>query len=137
MIADVYMHADLPALIRIFGSDFKSVEHAIAVNDEDEIILDAQIQKMYYVVDLYDLKISPDEMIKGAGLVVHPFKNFRHRNVIDILVIVPDHLYEETLQAFTSSILSDLPLKISNSMEEAIEYMESQHEVAPWSRFAS
>jgi hypothetical protein len=130
MIADVYIHPDLPALVRVFGSDFESVEHVIAVNDEDEIILDAQIQNMYYVVDLYDLNVSLDEILHTTDQAAHPFKNYRHHNVIENLVIVPDAYYESAVQTFQSSVFGDLPVKICASMEEALTYMESQQEVA-------
>jgi len=130
MIADVYIHPALPALVRVFGSDFNSVEHVLAVNDEDEIILDAQIQDMYYVVDLYDLTISLDEMINTADVDAHPFKNYRHQHVIENLIIVPNSFYETAVQTFQSSIFGDLPVRICASMEEALIYMEGQQEVA-------
>jgi hypothetical protein len=130
MIADVYIHPALPALVRVFGSDFNSVEHVIAINDEDEIILDAQIQDMYYVVDLYDLTISLDDMIKTADEDAPPFKNSRHQHVIENLIIVPHAFYERAVQTFQSPLFDNLPLKICASMEEALSYMEDQQEIA-------
>ena len=126
MIADVYIHSDLPALVRVFGSDFKLVEHAIAVNEEDEIILDAQTDKMYYVIDLCDLQISLGDMIRGANMASHQFKNYRHENVIENLMIVPHHLYKATAQSLDSSILGSVRLKIYSNRADALSYIHQQ-----------
>lgn len=129
MIADVYFHPDLPALVRVFGSDFKLVEHAIAINEEDEIILDAQTQKLYYIVNVCDMKISFDDMVKGANLAAHQFKNYRHHNVIENLIIVPNRLYEMAAQSLKSNIFGGLYLKTYYSMEDALSYIAQQQSV--------
>jgi len=124
MIADVYIHSDLSALVRVFGSDFKLVEHAIAVNEEDEIILDAQTHKMYYVIDLCDLQISIGDMIRGANMAAHQFKNYRHENVIENLMVVPHHLYKAAAQSLESSILGSVRLKIYSNRQDALSYIQ-------------
>jgi len=124
MIADVYIHSDLSALVHVFGSDFKLVEHAIAVNEEDEIILDAQTHKMYYVIDLCDLQISIGDMIRGTNMAAHQFKNYRHENVIENLMVVPHHLYKAAAQSLESSILGSVRLKIYSNRQDALSYIQ-------------
>lgn len=124
MIADVYMHPRLPALVRVFGSDFTQVEHAIAANEEDEIILDAQPHKMYYVVDLRKIQISFDEMVRNADVAAHQFKNYRHQNVIENLMIVPNRPYEMAI--YKSSVFGGLPLKTYYGLQDALAHIEQR-----------
>ena len=130
MIADVYIHPELPALVRIFGNDFRLVEHAIAINEEDEIILDDLTCKLYYVVDVRDVQMSFDDMVKGANMAAHQFKNYRHPNVIESLMIVPNRLYELAAQSLKSSVFGNLRVRTFYSVEDALSYIVQQQEVS-------
>jgi hypothetical protein len=130
MIADVYIHPELPALVRIFGSDFKLIEHAIAINEEDEIILDAQTTKLYYVVDVREVQLNFDDITRGASMAAHQFKNYRHQNVIENLMIVPNRLYDVAAQSLKSPMFGNLRLKTFYAIEDAFAHIERQLEVS-------
>jgi hypothetical protein len=105
------------------------VEHAIAINEEDEIILDEQTNRLYYVVDICQIKLNLDDMIRGANMAAHQFKNYRHPNVIENLMIVPNRLYEIAAQSLKSSVFGSLRIQTYYSFEEALDHINQQQGV--------
>jgi hypothetical protein len=129
MSTQVYIHPSLPALIRVYEKDFDFTTQYEAANLEDIAMLDAQTQKIYYVVDTSELVVSFENLLIGAHNAARTElgqRKYRNPNVIENIMVVRQRLVELAAQNLKAPALGAVEFKIFQTIEEALAYITQQ-----------
>ena len=119
-------HPTLPIIIRRYDDslDVSQVDPEILNQDSD--LINAQNQKVYYLLDIRDLHLGLDELLKAGNMASRKEGNLSNPNIIETLVVVPNRLLEMAAQGLRTATFGHMRVRAFRSVEDALEYVQKQ-----------
>src|SRR5688572_10192222 len=97
MANHIEKHPTLPIIIRRYSNLNISEVDPEAINETVNFI-NAQTEKIYYVIDVSDIRVSLEDLTKAGGMASAKNSTLSNENIIETLVIVPNRLIELAAQ---------------------------------------
>jgi hypothetical protein len=119
-------HPTLPVVIRRYDSNLDVSQVDPEIQDEDSMVINALSQKVYYLLDVRDLHLGLDELMKAGNMASRKEGNLSNPNIIETLIVVPNRLLEMAAQGLRTASFGHLRVRPFRSMEEALAYVEQQ-----------
>jgi hypothetical protein len=119
---------DYPAISITILSDFQSREHLLLLLEEMKQVLDACVEPVYIVAELYetqttfdDLMYATNEAARGAGKAV-----LHHPKLKLTLVTTKHKLWAIAAKGMSSEAFGKVPVRVFDSRELALAYIREQ-----------
>jgi hypothetical protein len=90
------------------------------------VVINALAQKVYYLIDVRDLHLGLDELMKAGNMASRKEGNLSNPNIIETLIVVPNRLLEMAAQGLRTASFGHLRVRPFRSLEEALAYVEQQ-----------
>jgi hypothetical protein len=119
-------HPTLPVVIRRYDSNLDVSQVDPEIQDEDSVVINALAQKVYYLIDVRDLHLGLDELMKAGNMASRKEGNLSNPNIIETLIVVPNRLLEMAAQGLRTASFGHLRVRPFRSLEEALAYVEQQ-----------
>jgi hypothetical protein len=126
LMARLEKHPTLPIVMRTYDSSLKLGSGDLSMTLEDEAMINAQTAPTYYLLDMRELTLSFEEIMRASNIAAGQSKTFTNPNVIENLVIVPNRLVELSAEGLRSPVFGSLKIKPFRSVEEAVAYVEQK-----------
>ncbi|MBN1429029.1 MAG: hypothetical protein JXB07_11635 [Anaerolineae bacterium] len=109
---------------------FKHYSFAVddpVANNEVKVILDASDTPMFMIIDVTQLSLSLDDVVKSANSDTRGEQAiYRHPKLRGVLVVTQSHMVRLAVKGLTSVTFGNVNAKAFGSVEEAIDYARSQ-----------
>jgi hypothetical protein len=119
-------HPTLPVIIRRYDKSLDVSQVDPEILDQDSIIINSQGQKVYYLLDIRELHLGLDELLKAGNMASRKESNLSNPNIIETLVVVPNRLLEMAAQGLRTATFGYLPARAFRTMDDALEYVQKQ-----------
>jgi hypothetical protein len=121
-------HPTLPIVIRRY--DDASLNLSSAASEpvsEDTRFIGEQSEKVYYLLDLREIHVGLDEVMKAGSLAAQKNSSLSSPNIIETLVVVPNRLLEMAAQGLRTATFGHMRVRAFRTMEDAIAYVEEKN----------
>jgi hypothetical protein len=122
----VEKHPTLPVIIRRYDESLNLAEIEPESRQVDTDLINALKEKIYYIMDIRELSMSFDDLLKASSLASRKDSNMSHPNIIETLVVVPNRMLEIAAQGLRTASFGNLRVRPFRSMEEALEYVKQK-----------
>jgi hypothetical protein len=120
-------HPTLPVVIRRYDDNSLNLSHVDPkVIDQSMDLINSQKEKVYYLIDVRELHINLDDILKAGGMASNKEGSLSNPNIIETLVVVPNRLVEMAAQGLRTATFGHLRIRPFRSVEEALAYVEQQ-----------
>jgi hypothetical protein len=90
-------------------------------------VLDAAPQKLFYVVDMRNMKVSFEDVMNGANVAARGAGSFLHHpNIREIVLISTDKMIALSVQGLRSPVFGLESVSLFPTVEEALSYARQQ-----------
>jgi hypothetical protein len=126
LMASLEKHPTLPIVMRTYDSSLVFGSGDMRMTLEDEAMINAQPTLTYYLLDMREVTLSFEEIMKASSIAAGQSKTFTNPNVIENLIIVPNRLVELSAEGLRSPVYGSLKIKPFRTVEDAVAYVEQQ-----------
>lgn len=119
-------HPTLPVIIRRYDSSLNFDHVDPEVLKQNTQLINSQSHKVYYLIDVRELRVGLDDLLKAGGLAAQKEGSLTNPNIIETLIVVPNRLMEMAAQGLRTATFGHLRVRAFRSMEAAFEYVQQQ-----------
>jgi len=119
-------HPTLPIIIRRYDDSLNLAQVDAAILEQNAQLINSQSQKIYYLIDVREMHVGLDDLLKAGGLAAQKEGNLTNPNIIETLIVVPNRLMEMAAQGLRTATFGHLRVRAFRSMEAAFEYVQQQ-----------
>src|SRR5579862_1928165 len=95
---------DKPVVLQTLGKDYSHAAEGVQVVDQATHLLDQQSQPVFFIWNLADAPLNPDDIIGGATMVTKQVKFFKHPNIRQAMIISNSRMLELAAKGLNSPI---------------------------------
>lgn len=120
-------HPTLPIVIRRYDNrslDLNNVDPEVL--EQNAQMINAQTEKVYYLIDVTDLHVSFEDLLKAGSMASNRSGSLNNPNIIETLVVAPNRFIEMAAQGLRTATFGHLRVRAFRTMEEAIAYVKQQ-----------
>ena len=120
-------HPTLPLIIRHYSAeDLSLTETDSPIIRETNALFEAQPNKVYYLIDVSDLHLNIEEIMKAGNLAAQKSSTIHNDKIIETLIVVASRLAELAAQGLRTASFGHLQVRPFRSIQDAVAYVEQQ-----------
>lgn len=119
-------HPTLPVIIRRYDKNLDVSQVDPELGNQDSEIINSLKEKVYYLIDIRELHLGLDDLLKAGNMASRKEGNLSNPNVIETLIVVPNRLMEMAAQGLRTATFGHMRVRPFRTMEDALAYVQQQ-----------
>jgi hypothetical protein len=115
-----------PIIYLTYSPDFSVTRELPQQMEETVVLLDAQPEPVYLIIDVRETQFSLDDLIQGANMATRQRKVLLHPNIEANLVVTNSKLVALTSKGLKSPVFGSIKIEVFETVEEAFAYARSR-----------
>lgn len=119
-------HPTLPVIIRRYDKNLDVSQVDPELGNQDSEIINSLEEKVYYLIDIRELHLGLEDLLKAGNMASRKEGNLSNPNVIETLIVVPNRLMEMAAQGLRTATFGHMRVRPFRTMEDALAYVQQQ-----------